>query len=150
MPYSTNPVDGVRSYFEDSGGADPPVLFYAGFADPLEVAKSSRLAGALGAEFRLIFADHRGQGGSDKPREASAYALARRVADAVAVLEAPRGRWPLPLPPGAKFVSLAGHSHISALLRRAGDAPTAHGRASLPDGALDRPRAAKLGIVQAV
>lgn len=88
MPYATNAVDGVRTYFEDSGGAGPPVLFYTGFADPLEVAKASGLARALRAEFRLVFADHRGQGGSDKPREPSAYALATRVADAVAVLEA--------------------------------------------------------------
>jgi len=36
----------------------------------------------------MIFADHRGQGGSDKPQDASAYALATRVADAVAVLDA--------------------------------------------------------------
>ena len=41
MPYATNPLDGVRTYFEDSGGAGSPVLFYTGFADPLEVAKSS-------------------------------------------------------------------------------------------------------------
>ena len=87
MPYATNHVDGVRSYFEDVGGAGPPVLFYTGFADPLEVAKASRLAQALSGEFRLVFADHRGQGGSDKPREASAYALATRVADAVAILD---------------------------------------------------------------
>jgi pimeloyl-ACP methyl ester carboxylesterase len=90
LPYATNPVDGVRTYFEDSGGAGAPVLFYTGFADPLEVAKSSRLARALSGEFRLAFADHRGQGGSDKAREPSAYALARRVADAVAVLDALR------------------------------------------------------------
>jgi pimeloyl-ACP methyl ester carboxylesterase len=88
MPYATNPVDGVRTYFEDSGAAGPPVLFYTGFADPLEVAKSSGLARALSGEFRLIFADHRGQGGSDKPRERSAYALSTRVGDAVAVLDA--------------------------------------------------------------
>jgi pimeloyl-ACP methyl ester carboxylesterase len=88
MPYATNPVDGVRTYFEDSGGARPPVLFYTGFADPLEVAKSAGLARMLSGEFRLIFADHRGQGGSDKPRKASAYALATRVGDAVAVLDA--------------------------------------------------------------
>ena len=88
MPYATNPVDGVRTYFEDSGGAGPPVLFYTGFADPLEVAKSSGLARALTGGFRLVFADHRGQGGSDKPREVSAYALSTRVADALAVLEA--------------------------------------------------------------
>jgi pimeloyl-ACP methyl ester carboxylesterase len=87
MPYATNPLDGRRTYFEDSG-AGSPVLFYTGFADPLEVAKSSRLARALGREYRLIFADHRGQGASDKPYEVGAYALALRVADAVAVLDA--------------------------------------------------------------
>jgi pimeloyl-ACP methyl ester carboxylesterase len=88
MPYATNAVNGVRTYFEDAGGAGAPVLFYSGFGDPLEVAKSSRLARALSGEFRLVFADHRGQGGSDKPREASAYALTTRVADAFAVLDA--------------------------------------------------------------
>jgi pimeloyl-ACP methyl ester carboxylesterase len=87
MPYVTNPVDGVRTYFEDSGGAGSPVLFYSGFADPLEVAKASRLAQELTGEFRLVFADHRGQGGSDKPAEEGAYALAKRVGDTVAVLD---------------------------------------------------------------
>jgi pimeloyl-ACP methyl ester carboxylesterase len=42
----------------------------------------------LRGEFRLIFADHRGQGRSDKPRDAEAYALATRAGDAVAVLDA--------------------------------------------------------------
>jgi pimeloyl-ACP methyl ester carboxylesterase len=88
MPYATNPLDGVRTYFEDSGRDAPAVLFYTGFADPLEVAKSSRLARALSGEFRLILADHRGQGGSDKPRDVDAYALPTRAADAVAVLDA--------------------------------------------------------------
>jgi pimeloyl-ACP methyl ester carboxylesterase len=88
MPYAMNAVDGVRTYFEDADGASPPVLFYTGFADPLEVAKSSRLTRALSGEFRLVLADHRGQGASDKPREASAYALTTRVGDAVAVLDA--------------------------------------------------------------
>ncbi len=88
MPYATNPFDGVRIYFEDSGGDAPAVLFYTGFADPLQVAKGSRLGRALSTEFRLIFADHRGQGGSDKPGDAGAYALPTRVADAVGVLNA--------------------------------------------------------------
>ena len=88
MPYATNPADGVRTYFEDTEGPGPPVLFYSGFADPLEVSRSSRLARALSGEFRLVFADHRGQGGSDKPHEASAYALVTRVGDAVAILDA--------------------------------------------------------------
>ena len=88
MSYATNRADGVRTYFEDAGGAGPPILFYSGFADPLEVPKASGLARALSGEFRLIFADHRGQGGSDKPHEAEAYELRRRVGDAVAVLDA--------------------------------------------------------------
>ena len=88
MPYATNPGDGVRTYFEDAGGSGPPVLFCTGFADPLEVAKASSLASALSGEFRLIFVDHRGQGGSDKPHDAAAYALPTRVGDAVSVLDA--------------------------------------------------------------
>jgi pimeloyl-ACP methyl ester carboxylesterase len=87
MPYATNPADGVRTYFEDSKGKGPPIVFYTGFADPLEVAKTSRLAQTLGAEYRLVFADHRGQGGSDKPHDTAAYALPTRVADAVGVLD---------------------------------------------------------------
>jgi pimeloyl-ACP methyl ester carboxylesterase len=88
MPYATNSLDGVRTYFEDQGGGAPAVLFYTGFADPLEVPKASVLARALSSDFRLILADHRGQGRSDKPRTAESYALPTRVADAVAVLDA--------------------------------------------------------------
>jgi pimeloyl-ACP methyl ester carboxylesterase len=87
VPYATNPADRIRTYFEDSGGLGPPVLFYTGFADPLEVAKASRLAQSLAGEFRVIYCDHRGQGGSDKPHDASSYALATRVGDAVAILD---------------------------------------------------------------
>jgi pimeloyl-ACP methyl ester carboxylesterase len=88
VPYATNASDGVRTYFEDSGGRGPPILFYTGFADPLEVAKASGLARALRDEFRLTFADHRGQGRSDKPREVDAYDLTTRTRDAVAILDA--------------------------------------------------------------
>jgi pimeloyl-ACP methyl ester carboxylesterase len=88
VAYATNPIDGVRTYFEDAGGSGPPVVVYPGFADPLEYAKSSDLAGALSAECRLIFADHRGQGRSDKPTDVNSYALTTRVADVVAVLDA--------------------------------------------------------------
>lgn len=87
MPYATNPLDGVRTYFEDSGADGPAVLFYTGFADPLQVPRASALARALSADFRLIFADHRGQGRSDKPRDVEAYAQATRSADAVAILD---------------------------------------------------------------
>ena len=88
MPYATNPIDQLRTFFEDSGGNGSSVLVYPGFADPLEYAKASPLAQALTEDFRLIFADHRGQGRSDKPHEVASYALSTRVADAVAILDA--------------------------------------------------------------
>jgi pimeloyl-ACP methyl ester carboxylesterase len=88
MPHAVNPIDGVRTFFEDGGGSGPPVLIYPGFTDPLEYAKSSPLVEALAGELRLILADHRGQGRSDKPHEVGSYALRTRVADAVAILDA--------------------------------------------------------------
>lgn len=88
MPYATNPIDQVRTFFEDSGGGEQPVLVYPGFTDPLEFAKTSPLAQALADDFRLVFADHRGQGRSDKPHDISSYALPTRVADAIAILDA--------------------------------------------------------------
>jgi pimeloyl-ACP methyl ester carboxylesterase len=63
------------------------VLVYPGFTDPLEFAKASPLAQALQKDFRLLFADHRGQGRSDKPREIASYALTTRVADVTAILD---------------------------------------------------------------
>ncbi len=86
--YATNPKDGVRTYFEDSGGNKPPVLVYPGFTDSLEYAKGLPVVQALRDEFRLIHADHRGQGRSDKPHDVGAYALPTRVADVVAILDA--------------------------------------------------------------
>src|SRR5215470_2500571 len=88
MPYATSPIDSVRTFFEDSGGSEQPVVVYPGFADPLEYARTSPLANALDNEFRLVFADHRGQGRSDKPHDVASYDLATRVADATAVLDA--------------------------------------------------------------
>lgn len=87
MPYAINPVDGIRSYFEDWDGDGPPVLVYTGLADPLEQAQQNPLVNALAPECRMIFADHRGHGRSDKPHEESAYAMSARVADAIAVLD---------------------------------------------------------------
>lgn len=88
MAYATNPIDHVRTFFEDAGGDGPPVLVYPGFADPLAYAAASPLAQALTDEFRLIFCDHRGQGESDKPHDVDAYALTTRVADVTAILDA--------------------------------------------------------------
>ena len=88
MPYATNPKDGIRTYFEDSGGDRPPVLVYPGFTDAIAWARSLPVVQGLAEDFRLIFADHRGQGGSDKPHDVEAYALPTRVKDVVAVLDA--------------------------------------------------------------
>ena len=88
MPYAVNALDGVRTYFEDTGGAGPPVLFLAGFMEPLEVSRDTGLATALRDEFRLVYADHRGHGRSDKPHDVEAYSLRTRVADVVSVLDA--------------------------------------------------------------
>ena len=85
--FAVNPVDGVRSYVEDWGGSGSPVLVYAGLADPIEEAQGLPLVRALSAEHRMIFADHRGHGRSDKPHDPQAYALPTRVADATAILD---------------------------------------------------------------
>jgi pimeloyl-ACP methyl ester carboxylesterase len=87
MPYATNPIDGVRSYVEDWGGGGSPVLVYAGLADPIEEAQGLPLVRALAGDHRMILADHRGHGRSDKPHDPQAYALPTRVADATAVLD---------------------------------------------------------------
>lgn len=87
MPYATNPIDRVRTSFEDQGGDGPPLLVYPGFTDPLEYAKALPLSRGLGHDYRLIFADHRGQGRSEKPHDVESYALTTRVADATAILD---------------------------------------------------------------
>ncbi len=88
MPYATNPNDAVRTYFEDSGGDQSPILVYPGLSDAIPYAKTLPVVQGLSEEFRLIYADHRGQGRSDKPHAVEAYALPTRVADVVAILDA--------------------------------------------------------------
>jgi pimeloyl-ACP methyl ester carboxylesterase len=87
---ATNARDAVHVYFEDGGGGGAPVVVLGGFLDPIELVRRTPIAQALAAsteEFRLIFADHRGHGRSDKPHDADAYAMPLRVADVVAVLD---------------------------------------------------------------
>lgn len=88
MSYATNGQDGIRIYFEDDGGGGVPVLLHDGFGDSVQDLREFEIAKALPAgEFRLIYADHRGHGRSDKPHDPSAYAMPLRVADAAAVLD---------------------------------------------------------------
>lgn len=87
MPYATNPIDGVRSYFEDWPGDGPPILVYNGLGDLIDDSRELPLVRALAGGNRLILVDHRGHGHSDKPHHEASYAVTTRVADAVAVLD---------------------------------------------------------------
>ena len=90
MPYAKNAFDGKRVYFEDAGGPRTPVVHYGGILDTVELVRGSHLARALeelSDEFRLIYADHRGLGRSDKPHEVDAYAMRLQARDAVAMLD---------------------------------------------------------------
>lgn len=87
MPYATNGLDEVRTYFEDWPGEGSPVLVYTGLGDPIEDAQENPLVCALAADHHMYFADHRGHGRSDKPHEEASYGLTTRVADMVAVLD---------------------------------------------------------------
>ncbi len=61
-------MDGTSVYFEDEGGPGVPVVLYGGILDSVESVRASQLARALQevTEFRLVYADHRGLGRSDK------------------------------------------------------------------------------------
>jgi pimeloyl-ACP methyl ester carboxylesterase len=90
VPYAENAFDGNSVYFEDDGGPGTPVVHYGGILDTVGLVRGSRLAQvleALSGEYRLIYADHRGLGRSDKPHEVDAYAMRLQAADAVAVLD---------------------------------------------------------------
>jgi pimeloyl-ACP methyl ester carboxylesterase len=90
VPYARNALDGSRVYFEDDGGEGSPVVILGGFLDPVALVRAAPIARALqplSSEFRLLYVDHRGHGRSEKPHDARAYAMALRVADAVAVLD---------------------------------------------------------------
>ena len=89
VAYAINPLDGTRISFEDDGGDGVPVVLHGGLLDSVADVRESSLARSLSAtEFRTIYVDHRGLGSSDKPHDTDAYAMRRRVADAVAVVDA--------------------------------------------------------------
>ncbi len=90
MSYATNAADGTRVYFEDDGGAGTPVVLYGGILDSVELVRREPIPLALqelGDEFRLIYADHRGLGRSDKPGDVASYAMPLKASDAVAILD---------------------------------------------------------------
>jgi len=90
MPYAINKLDRTRIYFEDDGGEGDAVVLYGGILDSVDLVRGSDIAQSLQTlteEFRLIFADHRGLGKSDKPHDVKAYDIQLRVADTVAILD---------------------------------------------------------------
>ena len=87
MSYATNAIDSYRIYFEDQGGAKPPVLIHGGFLDSVSTLGELDIVQAIAREFRTILVDHRGLGRSDRPHDPEAYAMELRVNDALAVLD---------------------------------------------------------------
>lgn len=92
MPYASNPLDACRVYFEEDGSTEgPAVVIHGGLLDCVDDVRDSGIVKGLPrSEYRLIYVDHRGLGRSDKPFDGEAYAMRRRVADVVAVLDALR------------------------------------------------------------
>jgi pimeloyl-ACP methyl ester carboxylesterase len=84
MPYADN--GGVRIHYQVEGEGLPLVLQH-GFTESVLDWYESGYVEALRTDYRVILIDARGHGASDKPHEPDAYALNRRVADVVAVLD---------------------------------------------------------------
>src|SRR5208282_5062127 len=84
MPYASN--QGIRIHYEVEGTGAPLVLQH-GFTDSLETWYENGYVEALKRDYRLILVDARGHGASDKPHESSLYAMERRTADILAVLQ---------------------------------------------------------------
>lgn len=88
MPYATNAIDGLRTYYEDNGGDGPTVLFMYGLMDPVAAARALPIARRLEKHARVVYVDHRGHGHSDKPHDPAAYSPDLRTADVIAVIDA--------------------------------------------------------------
>ncbi|MDN5932723.1 MAG: alpha/beta fold hydrolase, partial [Pseudonocardia sp.] len=79
--------DGVRIGYEVYGTGDRTLLLPTSM--PLVHARQWKAqVPYLARHFRVVVVDHRGNGRSDRPRGAAAYALEQDVADMVAVLDA--------------------------------------------------------------
>lgn len=89
MPYTIH--QGLRIHYQIVGEG-PPLVLHHGFAGSLEAWRQFGYVPALEHTCRFILLDARGHGASDKPRDPAAYAVPRRVADVVAVLDALRVR----------------------------------------------------------
>jgi pimeloyl-ACP methyl ester carboxylesterase len=81
-----NPHDGIEISY-DAAGDGPAVVLLHGSALSRAIWRGLGYVRALDG-FRVIRADLRGHGRSDKPEEAEAYRMARHTADVLAVLDA--------------------------------------------------------------
>jgi pimeloyl-ACP methyl ester carboxylesterase len=85
MAYATS-RDRVRIFHTTIGQGEPLVLSH-GFTHTWESWEDLGYVDALKDRFRLVLIDSRGNGASDKPSEAAAYAMQRQVDDVEAVLD---------------------------------------------------------------
>jgi pimeloyl-ACP methyl ester carboxylesterase len=84
MPFAEN--NGVKIYFEIHGQGHPIVLMH-GFTGNLQVWKLAGYVSGLEKSHRVILIDERGHGQSDKPHDAEAYSLDKRLEDIIIVLD---------------------------------------------------------------
>jgi pimeloyl-ACP methyl ester carboxylesterase len=84
MPYANN--GSVRIHYQVEG-TGPALVLQHGFTESLIDWYEAGYVEALMSDYRLILIDARGHGASDKPHDPEAYALDRRVADVIAVLD---------------------------------------------------------------
>jgi pimeloyl-ACP methyl ester carboxylesterase len=85
MPYVDS--EGVRIHYLVDGDG-PPLVLQHGFTSSSDAWRQFGYVPALCRDNRCILVDARGHGASGKPHDAAAYALPKRVADVVAVLDA--------------------------------------------------------------
>ncbi|NKR64785.1 alpha/beta fold hydrolase [Rhodococcus hoagii] len=86
MQQAVNPVDGVGIAYRVIGDG-PPLVLAHGTALSSAIWRAFGYVGSLRDEFQLILPDMRGHGRSDKPHEASSYAMDLVVGDILAVLD---------------------------------------------------------------
>lgn len=81
--------NGLRIFYCVDGDG-PAVLLHHGFSDSLATWSEQGWVERLASRFRVVRLDARGHGQSSKPHEPRAYAMAERVGDCLAVLDAAR------------------------------------------------------------
>lgn len=100
--------DGTRIAYDVTGDSSKPVLMLLhGGSQTRAVWHRRGYVDSLKREFRVVTVDQRGNGESDKPLDASAYAIDRLVADLTAVTDAV----------GARTLALWGFSYGATIGR---------------------------------